>query len=250
MQAMESAKRVARLNVVPLTPSPSAIGNPPTAEHVGHAYDALADGYDRFHVDAKSLAENDFIARRLARRVGPHTRVLDLGCGTGLLLDLLSIREDRYVGVDVSHGMLDGARRKYPRHRFVQADAQQLDAVMGQFDLVVSLFGSPSYCGLASLARSVERRRVSGGGHFLMYCGPRYIQRSTYINKNTHLLQSYDAAALRDAYPGSRVWGMSCAVDVAPRATPTSIMRQLLAFDAKTAGRIAPDLCFFLVVER
>src|SRR5436305_15073795 len=44
--------------------------------------------------------------------VGPDQRVLDLGCGTGHLLDALNPR--RGVGVDFSSAMIDEARRRRP----------------------------------------------------------------------------------------------------------------------------------------
>ena len=226
-----------------------AILIPPDASEVATAYDELAEGYDDFHVDTKSLAENGFVARHLASRISARTRVLDLGCGTGLLLDLLPIAPDCYVGIDVSRRMLDTARGKHPNHRFVLADAQQLDPAFGQFDMVVSLFGSASYCELDPLAASVAQMQAEEGGHFLMFCGPRYVQRSTYINKSSSLLNSFNTASLQSAYPASRVWGMSWSVDVAPNGTPVSIMQRLLSFDVKTVGRMAPDRCFFLVVE-
>lgn len=220
------------------------------ADRVGAAYDDLAGGYDHFHIDAKSRAENALVASRLARRLRSGPRVVDLGCGTGLLLDLLDIPPERYLGVDVSGGMLEHARKKHPRHAFVQADAQQLGPEHGRFDLVVSLFGSPSYCALEPFAATVERLRTDAGGHFLMYCGPRYVERSTYINKGANLLKAFPTERLAAAYPGSRVWGMSWLVDAAPRWTPEPIARGLLQLDTLSAGRFAPDRCFFLVAER
>lgn len=220
------------------------------AHRVGQTYDELALGYDGYHIDAKSLAENRFVADRIKTRVGAATSVLDVGCGTGLLLDLVDIPPDRYLGVDVSEGMLSRAREKHPEHRFVMTDAQRMSSKLGQFDLVVSLFGSPSYCALGSFARAVRGVQTPTGGHFLMYCGPRYMKRSTYINKSTKLLQSYSSQELREAYPGSRTWGMSFLVDAAPSFLPSGVMRGLLGWDSRTVGRLAPDACFFVIVER
>ena len=64
------------------------------------AYDELSEGYDDFHVDGKSLAENRRMARYLRTFVRPHERVADLGCGTGLLLELLPLPPERYIGVE------------------------------------------------------------------------------------------------------------------------------------------------------
>ncbi|MEO1234323.1 MAG: methyltransferase domain-containing protein [Myxococcota bacterium] len=230
--------------------APAPAYRPSPAHRVGETYDELAVGYDDYHVDNKSLAENRFVAGRIAARIDASTSVLDVGCGTGLLLDLIDIPPDRYLGVDVSEGMLQRAKKKHPHHRFVTADAQRMSSDLGRFDLVVSLFGSPSYCALGSFARSVQRVQAPKGGHFLMYCGPRYMKRSTYINKSTKLLKSYASPELREAYPGSRTWGLSFLVDIAPKSLPAPVMRGLLGWDARTVGRLAPDACFFVIVER
>lgn len=46
---------------------------------------------------------------------GAEGRVLDLGCGTGLMLDRLAVRFARVVGVDLSGEMLAGYDRARPR---------------------------------------------------------------------------------------------------------------------------------------
>jgi 2-polyprenyl-3-methyl-5-hydroxy-6-metoxy-1,4-benzoquinol methylase len=67
----------------------------------------------------------------------PSPRVLDVGCGTGLLrarLDGAGVGE--YVGVDLSPTAVEAAeRRQLPRSRFVVGDVGELD--LGRFDLVV-----------------------------------------------------------------------------------------------------------------
>ena len=64
-------------------------------------------------------------------------RVLDVGCGTGLLrarLDGTGVGD--YVGVDLSPTAVEAAeRRRLPRSRFVVGDAAALD--LGRFDVVV-----------------------------------------------------------------------------------------------------------------
>jgi len=77
--------------------------------------------------------------RRLERVYGfvapPGSRVLEIGCGTGDLLAALA--PERGVGVDFSPEMIAEARRRYPTLTFLEADAHDLSAVEGPFDVIV-----------------------------------------------------------------------------------------------------------------
>jgi len=67
-------------------------------------------------------------------------RVLDLGCGGGRVMELLQVVGFDVVGLDLSGGALDTARRYLgPAARLIQADAFQLGVASGSFDAVLSL---------------------------------------------------------------------------------------------------------------
>lgn len=51
-----------------------------------------------------------------SRYVAPGCKVLDLGCGTGLLLELLALQPEDYLGIDPSEKMLEELQRKFPEH--------------------------------------------------------------------------------------------------------------------------------------
>ena len=87
--------------------------------------------------------------------IEPGDFVLDLGCGTGLLLDLAKNRAGRLVGLDISWGMIQQARSKMkecPHLDFVAADCRMLP-LRAEFDKIVSSFM------LVILERD-DRRRV------------------------------------------------------------------------------------------
>jgi len=93
-------------------------------------YDHLGAAYDQApHVE---VAQGFFNAvRRLARaRARAAGLILDLGCGTGLLTELLAGAGCRVLGVDISRGMLKVARRRCRRFgtrvRFVAGDLLDL----------------------------------------------------------------------------------------------------------------------------
>jgi SAM-dependent methyltransferase len=57
----------------------------------------------------------------LAPHLDPGADVLDLGCGDGSLAQALATYAVRYVGVDISQGMIDAARVREPHAEFVCA---------------------------------------------------------------------------------------------------------------------------------
>ncbi|RJP16668.1 MAG: glycosyltransferase [Candidatus Abyssobacteria bacterium SURF_5] len=66
--------------------------------------------------------------------IPPRKSVLEIGCGTGDILN--SVRPQRGVGIDLSNGMLEVARRKYPHLEFRQGDAEALH-IDEKFDYVI-----------------------------------------------------------------------------------------------------------------
>lgn len=54
----------------------------------------------------------------LTRFLQKGDNILDWGCGNGILLTILNNYPINYYGVDVSKGLIDLARKKYPRHTF------------------------------------------------------------------------------------------------------------------------------------
>ena len=61
--------------------------------------------------------------------------VLEIGCGTGYLLDQLKPR--RGVGIDLDDKLISFARQKYPQYFFQEADVHQLDLQGETFDYIV-----------------------------------------------------------------------------------------------------------------
>lgn len=211
-------------------------------------YDEVAPEYDHFHVDAKSLAENRYVEAFLARWLRPKERVVDLGCGTGLLLDLVHVPPEQYVGVDLSGGMLERARQKHPGHTFIQADIQQpipgLEA--GTFQAAVSLFGSMSYCALDPAYAELRRLLAPGGRYFTMLCGPRYLSRDTYIHKHVAKLMPRSAQEIRAVFRPEAIWGMSRFADRLPASLPGPLMDRVVRLEAEVIGRRWPDGFFFI----
>jgi ubiquinone/menaquinone biosynthesis C-methylase UbiE len=78
-----------------------------------------------------------------AARVASGDRVLDVGCGTGVLARAAADRvgaEGRVTGLDINEGMLAVARRIRPRNDWRLGDATKLPLVDDSYDVVMSQF--------------------------------------------------------------------------------------------------------------
>jgi ubiquinone/menaquinone biosynthesis C-methylase UbiE len=111
-------------------------------------YRLAAPLYDRLRsVWAKGImgrAEADLEREVLPRLVTPETRILDLGCGTGVNLNRLrrlGLPFASYTGLDLTPAMLMRAQAKLDGHTaeaFLQGDIWRLPFAERSFDLVIS----------------------------------------------------------------------------------------------------------------
>jgi SAM-dependent methyltransferase len=101
---------------------------------------------------------------------GPGVRLLDLGCGTGLLLALARERGAEVVGLDVSPPMLDVAARRLPDAELHVADLQTLPFPDASFDVVTAVnafqFAADSVAAVADAARVLRPGGRLGIGLF------------------------------------------------------------------------------------
>jgi ubiquinone/menaquinone biosynthesis C-methylase UbiE len=74
-------------------------------------YDAFAERYDRGRDEGYHKLIDDQAAE-LVRRVGEGRDVLEVGCGTGLVLQRVAQFARSAKGIDLSPGMLEHARRR------------------------------------------------------------------------------------------------------------------------------------------
>lgn len=106
------------------------------------AFDAIGDRYDEAFPHKEGQVQ---AADWLAKRLPSGARVLDLGCGTGLpTARQLADAGCQVVGVDLSEGMVELARRNVPEAEFHRADIADLRAGgpldLGRFDAVAAFF--------------------------------------------------------------------------------------------------------------
>lgn len=126
-------------------------------------YDAIADKYDTLFIDESSLAENAEVGEMLLPLSGS---VLDIGCGTGLLTEIVNVLPENYYGIDPSEKMLNKFKLKHPVYKHLMCapfDGYVVDC--NKYDNIVALFGSASYLEHRALQRLASCRNRK----FLMF---------------------------------------------------------------------------------
>lgn len=125
-------------------------------------YDELASDYDHLFTDNISKAEDDYIAKRflplITKAQTENEFVVDVGCGTGWLLDHWTIAPENYIGFDVSRPMLNEAKRKHPFYAFALADmTEKWQPYCLNADLIFSLFCAANYDTVNNHIASIKR---------------------------------------------------------------------------------------------
>ncbi|MFD0599349.1 methyltransferase domain-containing protein [Catellatospora coxensis] len=75
-------------------------------------YDAVAEQYNER--SEKHRANVSLWVDRLIRHVGANFSALDIGCGVGLSISILTHNGIRAAGIDASHKMVEFARARNP----------------------------------------------------------------------------------------------------------------------------------------
>ena len=168
----------------------------------------------------------------------PLGRVLDLGTGTGRMLQLLADRADRAVGLDASHSMLSVARANLERERISNWELRQgdvhsppLDA--GAFDLVV-IHQVLHYLDDPARAIAEAARLVAPGGRLLVvdfapHCHD-FLRAAAHrrLGFTHHQLaewfdhSGFDCPTITDVEPPAGRDGLTVTVWLATNRTPAS----------------------------
>jgi SAM-dependent methyltransferase len=101
-----------------------------------------------------------------ALAIGPSTRLLDVGCGAGMALELAAGRGARVSGLDATGALLAHARERVPDAVLVEGEMEALPFQDASFDVVTG-FNSFQYAARPVVAVGEARRVVVPGGRVL-----------------------------------------------------------------------------------
>lgn len=139
--------------------------SPRTASGIHSQYDKFASTWDAAH--GLTVEEQTATVSLIRETFGEKLwRTLDVGCGTGLPLDLGLAESVRYVGVDPSSAMLNCLVAKHPLlagvHPMTFAQAIERRVLCGStFETVLALGGAASYLAPNEIDEMIQRAKRS-----------------------------------------------------------------------------------------
>jgi ubiquinone/menaquinone biosynthesis C-methylase UbiE len=150
-------------------------------------FDDLAARWDDVYDAERVLPMIKDALRRFA--VGPQEQVIDLGCGTGVLLGCLldHLDEDGTVtAVDISERMIEKAKAKYQddRVRFLVADAAQIPVPDSSADRVLCFSAWPHFPDPDAVIQELLRVLKPGGRLHIWHADSR--DKINDIHKHAH----------------------------------------------------------------
>jgi SAM-dependent methyltransferase len=136
-------------------------------------------------VFSESAARAQLVCQ-LAEQIGP--RVLDVGCATGSLCELLRRRGLKPVGIDINRRFIAAARGKHPEGTYLVGEMKTF-SLKRKFDVIVCLGSTFSYNLTNAAIRSCLanlRKHLAPGGRLVIdvlnaiaFFGPRPFARRT-----------------------------------------------------------------------
>ena len=134
-------------------------------------FDDLAAEWD-LQYTAEDLERLSHLVGRLP--ITPGMSILDLGCGTGILFDLLRRRvgpNGLVTGVDFALSMAKKAHRNFPFSNVtvVDADAHHLPFKDSSFDMAISFAAFPHFTDKEKTLRETSRVLKRGASFFIVH---------------------------------------------------------------------------------
>jgi len=163
-----------------------------TADVAARYLDFYGHGQDAFE---SLLVFNAAMAMR------GNGRLLDVGCGPGIIHDWVNIPYGDYVGIDPSAAMIAEARRRWPKYTYHHVRFEDYQP-MGEFDVVLGAFGPLMHVhDLRQFAFRLSRCLKPDGRFLLMGAGQPHQHVRLLDGKSPETIY-HSTGELRDAFGG------------------------------------------------
>ena len=98
-------------------------------ERMGEFFDARLDGYEEHQLKTIASAEEFYPFTAASLPKAPGSRILDLGCGTGLELGYYyeMVPTALVTGIDLAPGMLEALRKKFTEKALILIQGSYFD---------------------------------------------------------------------------------------------------------------------------
>jgi len=136
--------------------------------HTKNEYDKFSEEY---HQHLLNKGENNWhryiekpVMKRILKEIIKNKSVLDLGCGSGIFTnELIKFNPKNITGIDLSGGLINIAKREYPKIDFLVGDAKNTPFKNSEFDVVSSSLMVHYFDNLISLFKEINRILKSNG---------------------------------------------------------------------------------------
>ncbi|NCO79747.1 methyltransferase domain-containing protein, partial [Candidatus Falkowbacteria bacterium] len=96
-------------------------------ELVKKNYEEIADKFNETRKKHLEPLWSELV--NLARQIKDGSKVLDVGCGNGRLLEAFKNKEIKYLGVDSNEKLIELARSRFPKFQFTVGDILELGKI-------------------------------------------------------------------------------------------------------------------------
>jgi ubiquinone/menaquinone biosynthesis C-methylase UbiE len=158
-------------------PAGAVSGGSTDSTAIAGYYDDYSSWYDDERRYGYYELINDLEVEKIAPALGGG-RALEIGCGTGLLLERTSRIASLAVGIDLSPGMAAVSAGK--GLAVANASVTQLGFADDSFDVVYSCKVLPHVPDIAAALAEIRRVLVPGGRMFLEFYNPASLKNMTY----------------------------------------------------------------------
>ena len=218
-------------------------------------YNRLSKVYDRSYKEPIHKIEDEFVYKYLAENGFADGMILDIGSGTGVLLNHIGIKPDNYIGLDISERMIEISTEKFPNHEFIRGTMSNMPFDDESFECVISLFGSFSYS-LNHRKTVLEIKRVlkPNGKFLIMAYGTNYQKRESYIlnqfkiNSPAKFFKGKELKNLFQDFGNVKIFGMTWLSELVSKHFSYTLAKNYHFLETKFLGSIIPDKFYFQII--